>query len=337
MHILKTATLIISLTVYALASQQKIPEDQRVIADVAVAGILESGFDEVLRFTDSVYSAGGGPNPLAAVLHLAALGMRDVDFDTMIDAPAFERSFERARRAVDRYENIHGRSSYSVTLRGLALGMSASFHLKNRSHIRAGDVGLEMMRVMREARELDSTNMEVNFFLGMYDYARADLRKRLRGVLFWFPGDKESGIRQLEAGAAGAVITRTACALALSDIYLKEGQPRRSRDIIHNLKRELPNSRFVFWAEAKYFEDRGMFLQAARVYARLAESYEKEDFGAYNHLVTASRAAHNYDRAGERAAALEICQKILARGSGGDRRADSVIRDVQRLHGRLTR
>jgi tetratricopeptide (TPR) repeat protein len=333
---LKTATFIILLTVFtAIAATFQIPAKHLPVANTAVTGILECRFDDVLRVTDSAYAADG--NPLAAVLHLAALGMRDVDFDSTIDAAGFERAAERAGGAINGYEGIHGRSSYSVTLRGLILGMTASFHLKNKSYVKAGDSGLEMIKTMREARELDSTNTEVNFFLGMYDYGRADLRKRLRGVLFWFPGDKESGIRLLEEGARSAIITRAACALALSDIYLKEGRPRQSREIIDKLKREMPQSRFVLWAEAKYFEDQKMFAQAAEVYGRLAESYENEIYGSYSHIVTASRAAHNHDKASEHAAAADICKRILERGSGGDKRADAIIKDIRKLYGRLTK
>jgi tetratricopeptide (TPR) repeat protein len=318
------------------ASPFQIPADHQTIAKSTVREILECRFDDALRIAENAYQS-GDKNPMAAVMHLAALGMRDVDFDGMIDSAAFMRSFERAKGAVDRYENQHGASSYVSTLKGFVLGMHASFHLKNGSHFAAMGTGLDAIKVMKEAKELDSTNTEVNFFLGMYDYARGDLKKRVPGVLFWFPGDKKSGIRLLEEGAQGAVITKTASALALSDIYLKEKKTQQSRDIIYNLKRELPQSRFVLWAEAKYFENQKMFLQTAKAYENLSESYKKEDHGKYSMIVTGSKAAHMYEKAGVYDIATDICKDILKHGGSGDKRIDVIIKDVQKLYRRLVK
>jgi tetratricopeptide (TPR) repeat protein len=309
----------------------QIPDVHGGIAGPATGAILECRFDSALRMTDSAYLSGG--NPLAAALHLAALGMRDVDFDSTIDAAAFARSYERALAAVDEYERARGVSAYSATLRGLVLGMRAAFHLRGGAYFAAAGSGMDAIRVMREARALDTANAEVDFFLGMYDYARADLKKRLWWVLFWYPGDRESGVRQLERGAAAAVVTKAAAALALSDIYLKEGQPQKSREIIYALRREMPRSRFVLWAEAKYYDDRKMYSRAAIVYGRLADSYEKEAYGSYNSAVTRSRQAHAYSRAGDTALAVSACGRVIERGGGG--RAGGLVRDAEKLLERL--
>jgi hypothetical protein len=331
------STLLLLFAMVCTVSAFKLPDKHSEIAGPAVKGILECRFDDVLRMTDSVFSA-DRKNPLAAVLHLAALGMRDVDFDTMVDSAAFMRSFERARNAVNEYESTAGINSYVMTLRGFVLGMHASFHLKNKSFIAAAGTGLDAIRVMKEARELDTANTEVNFFLGLYDYAKADLKKRLPAVMFWYPGDKASGIRQLERGAQSAVLTGTASMLALSDIYISERQARKSRDIIYTLKREIPNSRFLLWAEAKYFEGQRMFSQAAAAYGRLADSYDKEAHGAYNGAVTRNKQAHAHNRAGEKKAAADACKLILERRAGNDdRRINSIIRDTEKLLKRLER
>jgi tetratricopeptide (TPR) repeat protein len=341
------------LTIYLLifqasASAFQIPADHLAVAEPAVKGILECRFDDVLRFTDSVYQS-DDKNVMAAVMRLAALGMRDVDFDITADAAAFARSFERALAHVYKYETERGVSSYSLTLRGFALAMNASFHLKNGSYLAAASSGIEAIKAMKEARGLDSSNAEANFFLGMYDYAKADLKKRLPPVLFWFPGSKADGIRLLEEGAADAVITRAACALALSDIYLKENHPRRSRDIIFNLKKEMPQSRFVLWAEAKYFEDRKMFSQAADVYGRLAGYYDKEGrsggysarYGEFNGIVTRNKRAHMFYKAGETGKATEECYLMLNFYGGGitarDKRAADLMKDTLKLYGILLR
>jgi len=278
---------LLCIPILASAAQTfRFPPTHLALAEPVVREILECRFDNALRITDSAYAASADIRPIAAVLHLTALGMRDIDFDTAIDPAAFVRSFERAQAAIGRYESAHGITSYSATLRGFALGIHASYHLKNKSYRTAGVSGLDAVKAMREAKELDSTNVEANFFLGLYDYAKTELRRRLRWVLFWYPGSKEDGIRLLEEGAQGATVTRAAALLALSDIYLKENQPRRSREIVFNLKRELPQSRFVLWAEAKYYEDQKMHVHAARIYGTLADMYANEPHGARNAAAT---------------------------------------------------
>jgi tetratricopeptide (TPR) repeat protein len=235
---------------------------------------------------------------------------------------------------VDEYEKAHGVSSYSSTLKGFTLGIHASYHLKNKSYFGAASTGLDAIKLMKEARELDPANTDVNFFLGLYDYARADIKKKLWWVLFWFSGNKESGIQQLEAGAKSALLTKIASQLAISDIYLEQKQPEKSRKIIEKLKKELPNSRFVMWAEAKYFEDQKMHGEAALVYGRLSESYGKQPHGTFNAIVTKNKQAHLHAKANETGAAINVCKQILERGK--DKRANSLIKDTEKLLDKLS-
>jgi len=345
----------LSLSLIILVSQTLsapvVPADHRHIIDSAVINILNCRFDDALTLTDKAYQNSSadqnGIKAVAAVLHTAALGMRDVDLDTVFDADAFAASYDRAKTAVDEYEHRGGVSSYSLTLRGFSLAVHAVFHIRRGSYLAAASTGFDAIKAMKEARGLDSANTEVNFFLGLYDYARADLRKRFWWALFWYPGDKESGIRHLEAGAGmegttdgsnGAAITGIACALALSDIYLKEKAPQRSRNIIYRLGRELPNSRFVMWAEAKYREDQGMYGQAAKTFGRLADSYEKEAGGDYNAAVTRSKQALMRSKAGgkEAAEAVNTCQYVIERyGNSRDKRIVSIVNDMEKLLGKI--
>jgi len=310
----------------------QIPDSHRRIAEITIKEIIECRFHNALQTAELAY-ASDNKNPIGPVLHLVALGMRDVDFDSTIDARAFVRSFERAKSVVEEYEKTHGVSSYSLTLKGFTLGIHASYHLKNGSYFSAASTGLDAIKLMKEAKELDPNNTDVNFFLGLYDYAKADIRKKVK-VIFWFPGDKQSGIRQLEEGAKSAILTRIASQLALSDIYLEQKQPQKSRALIDKLKKELPNSRFLMWAEAKYLEDQKMHSEAALAYERLADSYGKYSHGTYNAIVTRNKQAHQHAKAGETEAAVSACRQILERNN--DKRANSLIKDTERLLNRLT-
>jgi len=324
----------IMIMIFAVAVQAlQIPDGHRKIAELAIKEILECHFNNALQITEQSYIA-DNKNPIGPVLHLVALGMRDVDFDSTIDAQAFVRSFQRANTVIEEYERENGVSSYSLTLKGFTLGIHASYHLKNSSYFSAAGTGNNALKLMKEARELDPNNTDVNFFLGLYDYAKADIRKKTK-VIFWFPGDKKSGIRQLEEGASNAILTKIASQLALSDIYLEQKQPQKSRDIIDKLKKELPNSRFVMWAEAKYYEDQKKHSEAALAYGRLADSYGKYPHGTFNAIVTRNKQAHLHNRAGETEAAISACKQILEHGK--DKRANSLMKDTEKLLNRISK
>jgi len=129
------------------------------------------------------------------VLRLAVLGMRDVDFDRMIDSSQFVATYARAMDRISILQQHRGVSSYSCMLIGLTKAINASYYLRIHSYFDALGTGSDALKYLRKAHDLDATNTEVDFFLGLYDYAKSDLKKHLWWVLFWFPGDKHEGIR----------------------------------------------------------------------------------------------------------------------------------------------
>ncbi len=306
----------------------EIPSDHKMLADRITSDILHSRFEKAVSRSDSAF-VHDPQNAMASVLHLVALGMRDVDFDSTVDTAAFLASFDRAKKAVSEYEKSNGVSSYSKMLQGFTLAIHASFYLKTKEYFAAYGTGIDAIKLMKEARELDSTNTEVNFFLGLYDYARGDLKKKLWWALFWFPGNKASGIRQLEQAAKSASITGTASRLALCDIYLQQKKSPKSQALLNQLEKEIPQSRYLLWAKAKYHEELEQYTEAAEVYGTLAASYEKEPLGFYNSIVTRNKQAHLYHEAGEKQLAKNICKIVLERPA--EKRTRALHKDTEKL------
>jgi len=119
---MKKAAFPLVLALFSAASASfQVPPAHRAAADSAIREILECRFENAMRLSEAAYAA-DAQNPLAAVLHMVAIGMRDVDADRMLDSAAFVRSFERAKAAVDRYESLNGPGSYTAMLRGFTLG-----------------------------------------------------------------------------------------------------------------------------------------------------------------------------------------------------------------------
>lgn len=171
--------------------------------------------------------------------------------------------------------------------------------------------GFDALDQMKKAQEQDSLNYEVDFFLGLYEYARSELRTKLWWVLFWYAGDREEGIRRIIRCSQKASITADAASLSLCDIYLQNKEMQKSFNQITQLKNKFPESRFVLWAEVKYFEAGKAYKDAAACYGKLSRSYGREPAGEYNALYTATREATMLLKAGSKKEAKALCKELL--------------------------
>jgi hypothetical protein len=250
--------------------------------------------------------------PLYPYLHLCALGLRDLDFDRIIDTVAFLKTYDRTIRTISDYERKHGRNSYSITLLGFAYASHSSFYLIHKKYFSAIGTGLDAVRMCDEGKKLDTSNCDVDFFLGFYNYAKGELRKKLWMVLFWYPGSKREGIRTLERCRDRGQLVSEGAKMVLADVYSREAQFKKSRDLLDCLYRKYSQSRFLFWSEARYFEDLKEPLNSARVYGKLADSYAQERFGAYNACVTRLKQVELLAAAGRKDEAAQIAERFSA-------------------------
>jgi tetratricopeptide (TPR) repeat protein len=194
---------------------------------------------------------------------------------------------------------------------GLSKIMHASFYLRKKAYISAMQNGLDGLDILNEAQRIDSTNTEVLMFLGMYDFARAELKNRLWWVLFWYPGDQKTGIERLRRCSIQSTLMRTAAKLSLSEIYIKEGHLKSADSLLVELETRYPHSRFVLWSRVKFYEAQSKYSEAAKTYTQLSDSYQKTTEGRYNHLVSRYKAAQMFRNSGEITAAISLCQSLL--------------------------
>ena len=287
-----------------------IPSKLQIPSQHIVSSILNCEFNEAFRLSDSLHKE-LPDDPLPSLLKLASIGMRDIDFDRTLDSAEFLNTYQKTIDLIKLFETADGISSYSLTLEGLCKAIHAAFYLRIKSYGSALQNGFDALRLLKDAKELDPTNTEVDLFLGLYDYGRAELRSRLWWVFFWSPGNKKEGIHKLEDCSKSAFLTGTAAQLSLSDIYTKEGKPELSLPVIERLEKKYPQSRFVLWAKAKYFEQIEKYNDAALAFEKLSLSYAQFPEGEYNSLVTKNQLAHMLSLAGEKEQADEVCRAIL--------------------------
>ena len=309
-----------------------LPQACIIRTELIIPYIINNDFHSALTSTDSIIDI--DPNdPFPYILKLTALGMRDLDFDRTLDSVTFLSTYQHAIESVNALELKSGKSSYSRMMAGFCMAMYSAYYLRNKSYIAALQNGFDALDILEEARVIDSTNTEVLMFLGLYDFARAELKSRLWWILFWYPGNRSTGIAKLKQCSIKSTLTKTASKLSLSEIYIKENKMFSADSLLAELEQQYPQSRFVFWSKVKYFEAQKDYAKAAKIYEKLAQSYLKTQEGRYNYFVTTNLAAHMLKNSGQLNDALALCQSLLREPDLNQYK--DIRKDTQRLMERV--
>lgn len=305
--------------------------NKRDITHAITSSIVNCQFDRAIFLSDSMIRF-DPTDPLGPVLKLATLGMRDVDLEITVDSSLFLSTFALAEKTVLSYEVKNGVTSFSLTMSGFTKAIHSSYFLKRKLYVAALQNGLDALKMLKQAKELDPQNTDVDFFLGLYDYAKSELKSKLWWVLFWYPGGKKEGINKLINCSNSACITNEAARLSLSDIYITEKDPDKSNLVLVELEKKYPLSRFVLWTRTKYFESKKMYADAARCFELLSLSYGAQLHGGYNSNVTKYRAAQMYFEASQNEKAAVFCREIL---SSSYKNKKELIKDTKKLLERI--
>jgi hypothetical protein len=305
-----------------------IPENLLVPSRNIISLTIDCEFEKALKSSDSLILL-NPEDPLPLVLKLATIGLRDVDFEQTIDSVLFLDTYKIAIGKIREYEKTHSISSYSRTLEGLSKSFHATFYLRNKQYIGVLQNGIDALKLLQDAKKLDPSNTEVDFFLGLYDYGKSELKKKLWWVLFWYPGSKKDGIRQLNACSKTAYLTNKAAMLSLVDIYVQEKQLDLSYKTLNILEAEHLESRFVLWGKTKFFEAQKKYGDAAIIYKKLSLQYASIPEGQHNFFVTKSNYARMLNLSGNSADAMVACKSLLAEKNIDQHK--NIKRDTQRL------
>jgi hypothetical protein len=313
---------------YKSAEPFSLPNQQNLYANRCIRAILSCHYDSALHVVDSVIAADSS-DPLAPVIKLAAIGVQDVDFDTLLDSAAFFRTYRIAESRIGAYQRRLGISSYSKMVSGFCKAIHSSYYLRLQCYYAALRNGFSALDLLNDAYALDSSNADALLFPALYNYARGELKKRLWWVLFWYPGSKAEGINRLLLCEKYGCISPAASLFALAEIYTRENNPDEGARIITRLEQEFPQSRFVLWEKAKFLESQHHYFEASLVYELLAASYDAERNGAHGAIVTLNLQAHLLLRAGLKKDAAEICRSLLSRAAC--KRNKVIFKNTQKL------
>jgi hypothetical protein len=290
-----------------------IPFERRQAASAAVEKMIAGDYNGAILLCDSIIKT-DREDPMGMMLRLSAIGMHDLDLDSATDSLDFFGMYKKTEASLFNYEKKFGVSSYTCTVKGFAKAIAAAYNLWRKKYFAGLDLGFDALSALQEAKRLDNTNSDVDFFLGFYTYARADLKRTFWWAFFWYSGDKNAGIRSIRACSRNAQFTRQAANLLLAELYYRENKIAESDTITSGLLAAFPASRLTLWTCAKRGEATQSFAAAAASYQALADAYDGIGRARRNALTTRSKAAHMYFYAGDTLQAREASEKILAKG-----------------------
>ena len=315
-----------------------LPTAKRIAAVDIIGQVANCRFDEANARIDSLVRADPG-DPFLYVLRMTAIGLRDLDYDCSSDSAGYADAYLSVVRTSARLPRRTALdSSYALTMGGFADAMYASFCLRQKQYGAGVRVGLDGLKQLRLAKECDARNYDVDFFLGFYECAKADLRRRLWWVLFWSQGSVADGIARLERCVREAQFAGIGAAISLADVYTSHGQYDKAATLIDGLFRAYPESRFAMWARARYHTARSEHAQAAAVYDQLTRQYATIPAAVRSRAQTWNSQAHSLELAGKLAESSEQCGLLLAAlGQNPDPAIRDIIRDTQRLRDRIAR
>jgi hypothetical protein len=317
---------------FSFASPLPLSDGQQQYIRECVKSIINGDYDSALAVADSLMRADTA-DPLAPLLRLTAIGVRDIDFDSLLDSAEFLRTYRTAEKRTLDYEKTNGASSYTKTISGFCRGFHAAFYLREKSYFAAMRNGFSSLDLLEESYRLDSSNADPLFLLGLSEYAKGELKHRLWWVLFWYPGSKKTGIERLRTCMTKGHFAASAAAFALADIYVREKRPDECAPLVESLSRDFPKSRFTLWAKAKYLESRRLFYEAGQAYELLAASYGATPAGRYNAYLTRSLQAQMLLKAGQNRDAADSCRALLRQIPVG--REIQVYHDTKKLLERI--
>jgi len=264
----------------------------KFISDKITGLMINNDFDLALKTIDSLIK-NDSAEPLFPFLRLCTLRARDLDFDRVIDSSSFFSTYNKTIKKISEYEASKGQDSYSQTLTGYAYVTYASYYIQNNKPFNAIGRGMDALKLFRKLKREDSTNYDIDFLLGFYDYTKAELRKKFWFVLFWFPGSKKRGLESIERCNEQGTFTRLVAKMSLIDIYNLNSETQKSKEITDSLLNCYPKSRFILWSQIRYYENEKEYTKCAETYAMLSNSYQKSRYGDYNMLNTRLKNCSN--------------------------------------------
>lgn len=275
------SALFCSLFSYTISPKEV--EDALVINEL----VVNCRFEKAEHLSDSLLNE-NRDKPLYYYLVLASIGLRTLDSDVFKNEMKFKTTFDSGMNLVSKIEQ-KGKTSDLMMIKGFLKASYFSYMLVGGKISKAIGDGRGALDIIEEAKKLNQTNYDSDYFIGFYSFAKGELRNRLKVLLFWLPDGVKDGQKSLEICSKKSRFMRSAASMVLVDVFVRDGEFSKARPMLDSMKVVYPNSRFLYWTEARYWEGKNDDRRAAEAYRDLSRRYF-DDFYWHNGIETATMA-----------------------------------------------
>ncbi|MGM0461167.1 MAG: tetratricopeptide repeat protein [Fibrobacterota bacterium] len=229
-------------------------------------------------------------NLLYYYMRVAVIGLESLDRNKTVHKDVFDSVYEAG---MERIDTVSRTTSDVVMIEGFLQASYFSFLLLDGQYLRGIRLGRGALETIERSKSMNPRNYDADYFIGFYGFARGEIQNRLRLLLFWLPDATQEGITSLIECMDKSRFMSTAAAMVLADVYIRNGQLEKGKPLLDSLLNEYPDSRFLYWSRARYFDALKENYLAGDVYALLARRYMAASFH-HNALNTATLALERY-------------------------------------------
>lgn len=281
---MKTRMIILCLIVMAFA--YTVPDSLRNEAKSINDLLINCQFDSAKTIYESLLEK-DSTEPLYYYLKLASLGLEALDRDEFLNEDDFTETYKRGMKLLDSNKQLET-DSYLTMLKGFMYTSFSAFQLIGGKYFSAVGKGKDGLAAIERSRELDSTNHDLDYYLGFFNYAQGDLKERVP-ILFWLDDSSQEGLSQLRRCREKGLFMNNAADMVLVDVMIRENELVDGETMLYPMMGKYPQSRFLLWTEARLKEAQNDTIATVDVYTKLTLSYFQDHF-CHNGFITAFTA-----------------------------------------------
>ena len=252
-----------------------------------------------------------------------------------------EAEFHRlCDQAIERAESILAATPNDEWARfflGASDGLKGTFEARYERYITAFRFGWKGVSVFLRMASEGSSNPDIRFGIGTYDYWRSALMR----LLWWMPGvpDKRAdGINTLRGVMQNGVYSRTSAAMVLVEIYQNEGLHQDALNLSDRMLQQYPRALVFHWSRAAALFGLKRYEEAIAAYRQIFERVEKDaNSNFYNSVQSRMGMARSMAALGQSEEAKEQLTAIDGYTLSRDirKRLEALLKEAETLKRRV--
>lgn len=247
---IKIIVIIITVYITVFAQNYKIGDEICSFAIKINDYLVNCRFDKAYELSDELLKK-NPDEPLFYYLSLASIGLKSLDYDEIQDREKFNKIYVKGIAKINSMLKNEPNNCDLLMIKGFLISSNAAYSLIDGKYAVGINDGARSLDILKSAYNCDTANFDVQYYLGFYNYAQAELRRRL-GILFWLPKNAGDGIAALEKCVKNARFMNHAAEMVLADVYIRENKPEKTNEMLPKLLKKYPESRFLLWTKMRY-------------------------------------------------------------------------------------